>query len=72
MKDPYPLVRAIEVILSLNDNVLQTNGLEKAKELAKRGLSNYNSESNEVEEGTQTCQCICWRHSLKSSPLKNK
>lgn len=46
MKDPYCLVRALEVILSLNDSLLQPNGLQKAKEVAAKGLSKYNAGSD--------------------------
>lgn len=71
MEDPYHLIRALEVILSLNDKVLKDNGLEKAKELASRGLSRYNTQTTETEESSKKCPCICSKQSSRNFQSKN-
>lgn len=73
MKDPYHLVRALEVILSLNGDVLKgSSALEKAKELASRGLSNYNAPDENPKEDSKTCQCICLKQNLNVLQLGKK
>lgn len=70
MKDPWHLIRALDVILSLNGDVLKDESLNKAKELAARGLSRYNT--NSQTEGVKLCLSTCSKQCSKAQPLEKK
>lgn len=69
MKDPYHLIRALDLIMSLNPVVLKDESLTKAKELAARGLSRYNTQTI---KGEVQCQSICSKPCQKVSQLEKK
>ena len=69
MKDTWHLLRAIDLILSLNGTVLKEKSLEQAKAIASRGLSRYNAQpTQEVSK----CQHICSKLNLTDLPSEKK